>query len=45
MPACTPEDEALAAELQRLLAQGRTAQMMKSAQEIEQALAALPAGR
>ena len=40
-----PQDEELAEQLQRLLAQARVAQLMMSAQEIEQALAVLTAGR
>ena len=41
----TPGDEELVPQLQRLLAQARTAQLVASAQEIEQALAALHAAR
>ena len=40
-----PGDEELVPQLQRLLAQARTAQLVASAQEIEQALAALHAAR
>ena len=41
----TPGDEELVPQLQRLLAQARTAQLVASAQEIELALAALHAAR